>query len=267
MKKIVLFALLLFVPFCFSMEASLFKSNIDDLNAGKLESVGHFLQEQEKTYVSDPEYYVILLNYSLLKSQNTSVVVAQGKPEESDLALRKKGTDEVVGFMGERTSFDIAFLLPAIQRTQAALKKFPNRLDIHLGITHISKEAKLWNIVGSQSIEIIETSRKNDNKWLWGNINGMDDNPREFMLQNIASNCATLFHAENEAADKALEAVSLSMIKHYPKEVYGYSNMGSLYAVKKEYEKSHKYFLQALEIAPEDEIVIQNIKKLESLKK
>ena len=262
-----MFFLLLLSPLLFSMDASLFDENIGDLNSGNFEKVSSFLNENEKEYEADPEYYVIFLNYSFLRSRNTSVVAAQGDPEKDDFALLSKETNEVVGFLGERTNFDNDLLLPAIQKTQAALKKFPNRLDIHLGITHISKEAELWDTVGEQSVEILEISRKNNNKWLWGSVNGMSGDPREFMLQNIASNCSALFSAENELADKALETVSQSLIENYPKEVYGYANLGGLYAAKMEYKKSYEYYSQALKVAPEDEIVLQNMKHLKSLEK
>jgi hypothetical protein len=150
MKKISIFGLLLLSPLVFSMDASLFDENIGDLNSGNFEKVSSFLREKEKEYEADPEYYVIFLNYSFLRSRKTSVFAAQDDPEKDDFALLSKETNEVVGFLGERTNFDIDLLLPAIQKTRAALKKFPNLLDIHLGITHISKEAELWNIVGEQ---------------------------------------------------------------------------------------------------------------------
>lgn len=265
MRTIVLFVILMLSVACFSMERAVFEKNMGYLNKGELAKVEPFLTESINQYEKDPDYYVILLNYSYRKSRQSGIVVAQGKPQGDDLAVSDQETNEVVGFLGEHTSFDNDIVVAAIDKTRSAMTHFPNRLDIHFGITHIAKEAKLWNLVSKQSLEVLKISKQNNNEWQWGSISSMPNNAKAFMLQNIAGNCSHLFNAENDVADKGLEAVSLSLIENYPNEVYGYANLGSLNAVKKNYEKAYEYYSKALKVAPNDEVVLANLRHLETL--
>lgn len=254
--------LLLFFVWATTAGANELDEHLAKLSAEKFDEVKIFLDTNYVKYQKDPEYYVLLLNYSFLKSRTAGVVVSTEEPKEKGLGQQKN--DQVLGVLGERVSFDENVLMDGILKTQSALVYFPNRLDIHLGITYIAKEASLWEVVGHQSVAVLETSKLNSNEWLWGNVNKFEGDPRDFMLQNIASNSATLFRAEDDSADSALVNISNSLIANYPNEVYGYSNLGVLASVNKDYESATRFFHAALELSPNDEVVLQNLKNVES---
>jgi tetratricopeptide (TPR) repeat protein len=263
MKNIFLL-LVLMSPCSYYMEASLFDSLLKKLQSGEVEELGIFLTTNSKKYLDDPEYYVLLLNYSFLTSRNTTVVVEQGRGQEGDFALNDINTEQQVGFLGERIVYKKDVLLDGIKRTQLALNTFPNRLDIHFGIIHIAKEAGLWAVVGQQTLSVIALSKENKNSWLWGSVNKLDDDPTEFMIQNVVANCSALFNAETQEADKVLKDISLSLVENYPEHVYGYANLGALYATQKDYKNAKLYLIKALEIAPDDELVQQNLAYIKS---
>jgi len=200
------------------------------------------------------------------KGDRSGVVVAKGKPSSGDLELRDQDTGEVVGFVGSREAYDDALMIDGIRRTQKAIKEFNSRLDIHFGIIAVAERIKRWDIVGEQVVTILETSTDIHNKWKWGPVSSMEGNPEEFMIQNILPRANALFRADTPIADEALIKISNSMIKHYPNTIYGYSNLGALYSVKREFALAEKYLKQALKINPNDQIVLNNLKRLESLR-
>ena len=87
------------------------------------------------------------------------------------------------------------------------------------------------------------------------------------MLENVQSRVNTLFRVENPTADDALIRVSQALIMNYPKLIYGYNNLGSLYGAKKQYAKALVYLKKALKINPNDMGVRRNIELIESRKK
>ncbi len=222
-----------------------------------------FLASGEASLRQDPDYYVILLNYSLAKGDRRGTVVAAGEPRPGDLALRERDSEKVVGFIGTRGGFDEPLVMDGIARTRAALPAFRERLDIHFGIVAVAERIGRWDVVGDQLVSILETSREIDNRWAWGPINGMNGEPRDFMIENVLVRTHKLFRAEDPVADEALVRASQALIEHYPELVYGYANLGALHLAQGRHEKARHYLERALEVDPEDEIVRGNLRALE----
>jgi len=257
--KVILSILLLIPSYAAAMESEIFHDMIKNIHEKKYTPVEEFLEKNRSRYERNPEFYVILLNYSFSKGSQNQIVVAKGEPKPGDLELRDKDTGEVVGFMGNRNNKNTEMVIKGITETQNAQSFFNNRLDIHFGIIHIASLIERWDIVGSQLIKILKISKTNNNEWTWGAINTMDGDPKQFMLENVQARVNQLFHARSEQADQALEAVSEAMIKEYPNVIYGYSNLGVFYLVNGKYDFAEKYLNQAIAIDPKDEIVQGNL--------
>jgi tetratricopeptide (TPR) repeat protein len=239
------------------MDPQEYQEMIDKINTNELDIVKTFLDENRLKYEKDPEYYVILLNYSFTASNK--LIIAQGEPQEGDIAILDKETGDVVGFMGDRQVVKDEIILKALNETQKALQYFNDRLDIRFGIIHIAQKFDYWDILQRQLSEILVQSKIINNRWKWGSINSMDGDPREFMLENVQSKINELFYKENENADNAIESVSKVMIKEYPDVIYGYSNLGALYLAQSNFDLAEKYLNLALSIDPNDKIVKGNL--------
>jgi len=261
-------AFLVFFPsIANAMEDGVFQELIHKINGRDFGAVEKFLEKNRNTYRQDPEYYVILLNYSFSKGAQSQIVISKGEPRKGDLSLRDSITGEVVGFIGERTVPDNKLILGSIQETKDALKHFNDRLDIHFGIAHIAFETKHWQILREQLLEILKVSKSINNKWRWGSVNSMQGDPKNFMLDNVQSKINGLFHIDSEETDQVVEAVSSAMIREYPRVIYGYSDLGALYLAQKKYDLAEKYLNQAFAIDPTDEIVRGNLKLLREKRK
>ena len=267
--KIILFIALIFfqASSVVALEKATFDGLISSIQNKQFEEVEKFLENNKSTLKNDPEYYVILINYTFSKADQSHLVVAQGTPQEGDWALQDTKTGKNVGFMGPRSVFDGAIIKNCISSVNNALPNFEDRLDIHFGLVVLAEQSKDWTIIGNQLIQIIETSKRINNKWDWGSINSMTDEPKKFMLDNIQSRLTKMFYADTELADNAMIKVSESLIQHYPESIYGYANLGTYYFAKNDYEKAKEYYKAALNIDPDDSIVTANLKKINDMKK
>ena len=263
----ILTLLVLFPSIANAMGDEIFREMMQKINSHDYGAVEMFLEKNRNAYGQDPEYYVILLNYSFAKGVQKQTVIAKGEPGKGDLSLRDSTTGEVVGFIGERSVPDDKLIVKSIRETKDALKYFNDRLDIHFGIVHIAFETKHWQILREQLLEILKVSKSINNKWRWGPINSMHGDPKKFMLDNVQSKINGLFHIDSEEADQVVEAVSSAMIREYPRVIYGCSDLGVLYLAQKKYDLAEKYLDQAFAIDPKDEIVRGNLKLLKEKRK
>ncbi len=251
----------------FSLSDYEFQDLMSKIRAKDYGAVEQFLDTNKSKLSHNPEYYVVLLNYVISKGRHTGVAVATGAPKENDFGLHGKESGEAVGFIGPREKYDKQLIVDGLRKTENALTYFKSRLDIYFGMVVVAERIERWDIVGDLLIRVLETSREIDNKWTWGSINAMEGEPEEFMIQNIVSKTTTLFHAENQQADEIFIKVSKAMIEHYPNKVYGYANLGTMYLAKKEYEQAERYYKEALEIDPNDQVILGNLEELKRSRK
>ncbi len=259
--------LLLFLTFslsAFSISNDEFDKLISEIQDKRFDSIETYLDENKES--EEPEYYVLLLNYSYSKGENSNIVLGSGEPKEGDFSLKSQKTGNTEGFFGERITYDKELIISGIKRSQHALKDFPERLDIHFGIITIAQRIEEWELAGDQLVTILKTSKKIDNKWTWGRINSMRGDPVDFMIQSILPSTSKFFRLNNEIGDKELEKVSNALIKHYPKSIYGYANMGTLFMAKKDYDKAESYYKKAAAIDSSDEIILSNLEYLKKLR-
>ena len=261
-------ALLVFLPAVASaMQDQIFQEVMRKVNSGDSAAVEAFLEKNRATYKRDPEYYVILLNYSISKQTENQTLIGKEEPVKIDPSPQNDATARKEGSLKEREASADTLVARSIRETREALPNFRDRLDIHLGIAHIAFKFRQWQSLGQQLLEIMEVSRTIDNKWRWGLVSSMSGNPREFMLDNVQSKINDLFQLDSEEADRVVEKVSLAMIKYYPSAIYGYSDLGTLYAAQKKYDLAEKYLNQAIALNPKDEIVKHNLELLKAKRK
>jgi len=266
--------LLLSLPlFCFSLlssftahslEDSEFNFLLDNIKQNKFDIVQTYLTEERATATTDPDYTVLLLNYSFNKARSTHFTTGLGEAKKGDFELTSLDGNNTKGFLREVVSFDEVSILESLRIAQDNLKFFPHQLDIHFGIASIAQNIGEYSVMADQLISMLKTSKEIDNKWQWGKVGSMEGDPEEFMIQGLLPRTAMLFRLESEEGDRLLINVSEALIQYYPNKVYGYANLGSLYGATKRYDEAKKYYEKALEVDPSDEVVLQNLKALKA---
>ena len=245
-----------------ALEATQFHSYIEDIRNNQLDAVETYLEQNQATAKTDPDYTVLFLNYRFCKGRTVRTMIAQGDTQEGDLILQKSDAPNVQAFLREDVSFDKASILEAVRIARNNLKSFPNQLDIHFGIIAITQNIGELTVMADQLISMLKTSKEIDNKWQWGKVGSMEGDPEEFMIQGLLPRTAALFRLETEEGDRLLISVSEALIQYYPNKVYGYANLGALYGATKRYDEARKYYEKALEVDPDDEVVKINLERL-----
>lgn len=253
-----------------TMDVEVFHDMIEKIKSKEFDTVEEFLEKNRGIYSKDPEYYVILLNYSLAKGNKEQVLISKGEPKKGNFKWYATMIHSETGELGFITSInkpDVELMLNGIAKTQKALSFFNNRFDIHFGIVRLASLIKHWDIVGSQLLEILKVSKANNDQWEWGLLDSMNGDPRKFVLENVQIRLEELLQVGSEEAYNALKTVSETMVKEYPDVINGYSNLGALYLANNNYELAEKYLNQAIAIDPNDKIVRGNLETLKERRK
>ena len=231
-----------------ALEQDEFNYLLDNLKQKNFDVVEAYLEEERATATTDPDYTVLLLNYSFNKARTTHFTTGLGEAKEGDFELTSLDGNNTKGFLREVVSFDEVTILESLRIAQDNLKFFPNQLDIHFGIASIAQNIGEHSVMADQLINMLKTSKEIDNKWQWGKVGSMEGDPEEFMIQGLLPRTAMLFRLESEEGDRLLINVSEALIQYYPNKVYGYANLGSLYGATKKYDEAREYYLETLEI-------------------
>jgi len=152
-KKGILLLSFLFTSTAYALDSAEFENIFQLMKDKELAKVESFLDRNETKLNTDPDYYVLLINYAVQKSINNHIVVAQGKPKGGDIALLSEETGEQAGFIGERTEVNMSLFNKTISDTnKALLQHFPERLDIHFGLVILASQAQQWKAVSTQLV-------------------------------------------------------------------------------------------------------------------
>ena len=196
-----------------SLEDSEFSLLIDNIKQNKLEIVQTYLAEKRATATTDPDYTVLLLNYSFSKARTTHFTTGLGEAKKGDFELTSLDGNNTKGFLREVVSFDEVTILESLRIAQDNLRSFPNQLDIHFGIVTIAQNIGEYSVMADQLISMLKTSKEFDNKWQWGKVGSMEGDPEEFMIQGLLPRTAMLFRLESEEGDRLLINVSEALIQ------------------------------------------------------
>src|SRR5574344_29524 len=139
-----------------------------------------------------------------------------------------------------------------------AIRRYPNRLDIWLGKLYVCTIIEQAECVEKTSISLLDMSAKNHNFWQWQNGEIKDKN---FMLGNLNVYQNILF--ENKK-DKALENIAKMAVKYYPEDVPNLNYLALINIFKGNYFVAEEILLKAQKIAPNDDVINQNMLQLKN---
>jgi hypothetical protein len=96
-----------------ALEAKQFHAYIEHIRNNQLDAVELYLEENNATAKTDPDYTVIFSNYHFGKGRTVRTIVAQGEAQPGDLELTKQADPSIKGFIREEVSLDKTSILNA----------------------------------------------------------------------------------------------------------------------------------------------------------
>ena len=167
----------------------------------------------------------------------------------------------MVGYLYSEIVYDAEKIDLALNYLDEGLKRYPERLDMHLGKIHTLDQVSRYEAGKEALLEVLNLSVELDNHWLYHDGTELEDG-YDFMIENIQGWIYHYFSLDGEGMHDYITEICLRMIELYPECVYAYNDLGAVFYYEKNYAESLKYFKLAAAFNPEDTIVIKNIAHL-----
>jgi tetratricopeptide repeat protein len=214
------------------------------------------LKKWEKENSNDAELYTCYFNYYVQKSM-TEVIRLDSRPGNGENVQLTDSTKKVVGYIHGETSYNPKYLNLGFDIIEKGITKFPNRLDMRFGKTHMFGLIKNYDAFTEEIVRSIGYSVQNQNQWLW-TMNEAVDEPRDFLLDNTQTYINDLFDLGDSQA-KNIRRIAEATLKNYPDHVVSLSNLGISYIFENNYSKALEPLLTAEKKSPKDGIILGNI--------
>jgi tetratricopeptide (TPR) repeat protein len=203
----------------------------------------------------NPDAYILPAN-ALMKAAQTVNIVA-GDQKNAFAVLTDPQTGKQVGSIAEGPDPEV------IQRAEtilmAATKKFPQRLDIHVGRMAMAQRRKDPGAVKNAALDLLANTAKNPKSLRWIDNAKIVGDPLKKALDEVETRIRWLYSFEKEDTDKAAQDCALKALELAPDnvELLNFAAIRHLY--RGEWKEGREYLLRAEKAAPNDWIVQHNI--------
>lgn len=216
------------------------------------------LKQWELNHAADPELYVAWFNYYFINSQR-EVVQMGDKPQGKDAIQVADSTGgKPVGFLSSTIAYDQEKVRKGLAKIDAAIAKFPSRLDMRFGKCYVLGEMKNYSDFTSEIIKTIVYSDRIKNNWTWRDGKPVED-PKQFMLASLQNYILTLYDANDDSLLENMKLISQTVLKYYPDHVESLSNVSIVLMMQNQPDEALKFMLKAEKLAPNDSVILGNI--------
>jgi tetratricopeptide (TPR) repeat protein len=261
MKQIVSLVIILFLSTGYgAAQATLFKKQFEKLVSEK-DSLAQekLLREWEEYSPNDAELYVAYFNYYVNKSRDAIINLTTSPPNNNeDVLVLSDTADNTAGYLYNYITYNPGILKKGIDYISKGIDKFPDRLDMWFGKVYVLGEIGDYEYFTKEILKVIDRSAINNNRWRWTDSKLADDG-KSTLVKSVHSYILQIYNTENDGLLKYMKEISEHMLKYYPDEVYFLSDLSIVYMLTSDYDNALNVLLKAHQIAPEDEVVINNI--------
>lgn len=219
-------------------------------------AVAALISDWERLYPDDAELYSVRANYYFMNAIREVVVMSAEEPSDGRTALSFKDSLGVTRYMYSEPQYDAVKIGLAESALEEGIAKHPDRLDLRLGKVTIHLRAN-ENTLAVQEIEsALERSITNKNKWV-----GTLDAPIETDGVSYLRDCVQDYFAGFLDTDDMASAKRVidAAVRLYPKDAVFLADRAAIGYFSGDLKDALKWYLSALENAPDDMLVANNI--------
>ena len=221
-------------------------------DAKKIENL---LSEWHQKNPNDIQYYIAGYNFYLKESKKELIHLDSKGINKKDQLVLKDSLNNTAGYLySEMTQNDSVFAISQ-KIIDEGIKLFPKRLDLRFGKIYALGDAKKYDAFTNEILNVIQLTKASNFDWLWDENKLLDD-AINFFKNAIQDYENTLF---NERQDASLKKVALAMKDFFPDDPIALSTLGSSYLLEDNNNEALALFTKAIQLSPDDTIIMNNL--------
>ena len=225
--------------------------------AGDHPAMVKLLEKAAETERDNPDYYALASNYWWQFAGEINVSTkpaAKGEP-----SIRDPKTDKEVGSISTNGDLDPSLRKKALALTAEGFRRFPQRLDIGLGLAQVQFKTGDAKASVATLREILKISSAPGAKLRWTADADLPEPASTFVPEAIQGYTAPLFRQETPEADALCKELLDATIAAFPDHPFAYNLLAALADAKGDKDESYRLLKVAAGKAPEDTLILLNL--------
>lgn len=241
-----------------SLHGEDFAAQLKEMSPSKpWQQIETFIKDSYEANKNDPAYYVASANYWW--NLSLTPVISTKLSEKGDYMIVDPKTGKEAGSMSSEGQINPQLRENAVQLLQDALERFPNRIDIGMGLAYIFRELDREKNCLDVLLQVLKNAQNAPDTLQWKNGDPLPEPPNVFLPELMQKYTADFYRLETEKGDELCRSLCEAIIHAYPDHPYAYNILAALSSANQDDQGSVKYLLVAHQKAPKDSIVIMNL--------
>lgn len=211
----------------------------------------------EKASPDDPQAFIEEANVYFCQAYHDAIAITQKTPGPKDFVMTNDKTGEQ-WVMGEGGGYDPAACQKGIDLLEKTVAQYPYRVDIYLGLAYMHQQLNQF----PKLLAILDRACAYTSAHPQGLVENEGkqvlDPSEKFMVQALQDYCVDYSQEGDKGMEKVYQ-ISQVMVKYYPKNGFGYDNIGGYYAGQDKWEDAKGYYIRARDLAPNDSLEWNNL--------
>jgi len=216
-----------------------------------------FIKDSYARNNTNPAYYIASANFYWDLSQQPYI---SSKPTaEGDFAVTDTKSSKEVGSISTTGLANPELPIRAVELLKEAFQRFPNRVDIGIGLAYLYREENDQKGCLSTLETLLNNAATNPTQLRWKDGAELPEAPNTFIPEQLQDYTAGFYQLENKEGDKYCRELCGLIIKVYPDHPFAYNILAALSSDEKDNASCLRYLLIAHEKAPTDTLIIMNL--------
>ena len=201
----------------------------------------------------DPEYYVAVFNYWLLRAKKEVISINAGETDNEDSFILYDKNHKPAGYMSGDIVYEESLLNRALGVIEKGIEKFPDRLDLRFGMATIYIDSKQTDKALDVIKGVLDQTRNNNDVWFWSLNQPAEPNAVTEGMQGYFNTFVQSVSA------KETEALADLLVEYYPKNPIFLSDKASCLYNNWQFEDALHLYEEAFQQDTTDLLIAGNI--------